>query len=327
MTRTGGAADRPALGRTELPPSGRAGRVCASQCRVVLRQDGNRRLSLIVVAGLTYVRLIQPGSAQFSCFHICKLALPMNSPVQASASKASSAADDNGLLQFELGNVRITDASGEPLIMAPTAAVSLSRRAMVRGQIAIESLDCCRPASRCSIPKRERSPQVLFSAQGAAATRLRCAGPWIRRSRPRVHRRMATGARPHRSCQSDLRGFRAARRREHASAYLREIGLRSATVVVDNGARKSIWRVPEFDLDLDHRRSRSSFSPAVPEIESLAGPWELNFRASEHVNTKALDLTVSAQGLVPRGLARTFPQLVGLEGLDVPLWAEALSGV
>ena len=68
-----------------------------------------------------------------------------------------------------------------------------------------------------------------------------------------------------------------ARRREHASAYLREIGLRSATVIVDNGARKSIWRVPEFDLDLDHRRSRSSVAGRA-KIESLAGPWEINFR-------------------------------------------------
>ena len=30
--------------------------------------------------------------------------------------------NDTGLLQFELGNVRVTDASGEPLVMAPSAA-------------------------------------------------------------------------------------------------------------------------------------------------------------------------------------------------------------
>ena len=82
------------------------------------------------------------------------------------------------------------------------------------------------------------------------------------------------------------------------------------------------WRVPEFDLDLDHRRSRSSFAGRA-KIKSLAGPWELNFRASEHRDAKALNLTVSVQGLIPRGLARTFPQLVGLEGFDVPLWGDA----
>ena len=63
-----------------------------------------------------------------------------------------------------------------------------------------------------------------------------------------------------------------ARRREHASAYLREVGLKSATVVIDNGSRKSIWRVPELDIDLDHRRSRSSIAGRA-KIESLAGPW------------------------------------------------------
>ena len=80
--------------------------------------------------------------------------------------------------------------------------------------------------------------------------------------------------------------------------------------------------MPEFDLDLDHRRSRSSIAGRA-KIESLAGPWEINFRTYEHVNAKALNLAVSVQGLVPRGLARSFPQLVGLEGLDVPVWGEA----
>ena len=113
-----------------------------------------------------------------------------------------------------------------------------------------------------------------------------------------------------------------ARKREHASAYLREVGLRSATVILDNGTRRSVWRVPEFDLDLDHRRSRSSIAGRA-KIESLAGPWELNFRTYEHINSKALNLAVSVQNLVPRGLARSFPQLVGLEGLDLPVWGEA----
>jgi len=51
-----------------------------------------------------------------------------------------------------------------------------------------------------------------------------------------------------------------ARRGERASAYLRGVGLRSATVIIDNGSRKSVWRVPELDIDLDHKRSRSSIA-------------------------------------------------------------------
>jgi hypothetical protein len=113
-----------------------------------------------------------------------------------------------------------------------------------------------------------------------------------------------------------------ARRGERASAYLRGVGLKSATVVIDNGSRKSVWRVPELDIDLDHKRSRSSIAGRA-KIDSLAGPWTLNFRTYEHESAKSLQLAVSVQGLVPRGLARTLPQLAGLESFDVPVWGDA----
>src|SRR5262249_44523782 len=112
------------------------------------------------------------------------------------------------------------------------------------------------------------------------------------------------------------------RRREHAGAFLREVGFKSATVILDHGGRKSIWRVRDFEIDLDHRRSRSSIAGQAP-IESLTGPWELNFRPFESESAKTLELAVSIQGLVPRGLARSVPQFAVLEGVDMPVWVEA----
>ena len=230
--------------------------------------------------------------------------------------------NDTGLLQFELGNVRVTDANGEPLVMAPSAAISLSRRAMLRGRLAVESLDLL--SARLTL---------FYSDEGTLALKFSPAPNAAANGSPVLR---GTASQPPGAATQDAdwtlgridlvkalsEASARARRREHASAYLREIGLRSATVIVDNGARKSVWRVPEFDLDLDHRRSRSSIAGRA-KIESLAGPWEINFRTREHANAKALNLAVSVQGLVPRGLARSFPQLVGLEGLDVPLWGEA----
>ena len=87
-------------------------------------------------------------------------------------------------------------------------------------------------------------------------------------------------------------------------------------------SRKSIWRVPELDVDLDHRRSRSSIAGRA-KIESLAGPWTLNFRTFEAERTGTLQLAVSVQNLVPRGLARTMPHMAALEGFDLPVWGEA----
>ena len=58
------------------------------------------------------------------------------------------------------------------------------------------------------------------------------------------------------------------------------------------------------------------------KIDSLAGPWTINFRTFEHADTKEVQLDASVQGLVPRGLALSVPQLAALEGLDAPMWGE-----
>ena len=211
--------------------------------------------------------------------------------------------------------------------MAPSAAVSLSRRAMLRGRIAVESLDLM--SARLTLFYSDDGTLSLKFSPAAACGRQRAAKPAALRgaidtaapAAPVSGRRL--DARPHRSCQGALEASAPsapARARQRLSARNRpEICDRRSST---QGSRKSIWRVPEFDLDLDHRRSRSSIAGRA-KIESLAGPWELNFRSYEHVNAKALNLTVSVQGLVPRGLARSFPQLAGLEGLDLPLWGEA----
>jgi AsmA-like C-terminal region/Protein of unknown function len=279
----------------------------------------------VVAVGLLYVRLLHGPIALNFLTHTFESGIAEE--LAGTGVRIETVAlrlNDTGLLQFELGDVRVTDASGEPLVMAPSAAISLSRRAMLRGRLAVESLDLL--SARLTL---------FYSDEGTLALKFSPAPPAAANSSPALRGTVdasqsaiaATSDADWTLGRIDLvkalsEASARARRREHASAYLREIGLRSATVIIDNGARKSIWRVPEFDLDLDHRRSRSSIAGRA-KIESLAGPWEINFRTREHANAKAVNLTVSVQGLVPRGLARSFPQLVGLEGLDVPLWGEA----
>jgi AsmA-like protein/uncharacterized protein DUF3971 len=227
-------------------------------------------------------------------------------------------------LEFELSNVRIADSNNAPLALAPSATFSISRRALLQGRIAPESVDLVSPRLLLYLGE-DGKLSLQFAAVGEAAEVDR------QRAAESHGRPPATGPINARSDGSlgriDLVKMLSdasarARRREYATAYLREVGLRSATVIVDNGSRKSIWRVPELDVDLDHRRSRSSIAGRA-QIESLAGPWTLNFRTFEADRTGTLQLAVSVQNLVPRGLARTLPHLAALEGLDLPVWAEA----
>ena len=105
-----------------------------------------------------------------------------------------------------------------------------------------------------------------------------------------------------------------ARRREHASAYLRGVGLQV-------GNRHPRQRQPQEHLaraatstSISIIAAAAARSPAGPASIRLTGPWEVNFRTTEAANANTLQLVLSVQGLVPRGLARSVPQLAVLEG-------------
>ena len=235
---------------------------------------------------------------------------------------------ESGQLEFELKNVRVADAGDVPLALAPSATVSLSRRALMVGRIAPESVDLVSP--RLSLFYGEDGTLSLkFSKPTEVAGTERAKSPGLRGAgeTPAMAAAVAGGEDDGGLGRVDLikvlsQSSARARRGELASAYLREVGLRSATVVIDNGARKSIWRLPELDIDLDHRRSRSSIAGRA-KIESLSGPFSLNFRTYERENANSLQLAMSVQGVVPRALARTLPQFAALESFDVPVWGDA----
>ena len=234
--------------------------------------------------------------------------------------------NDRGLFQVELKNVRVSDTSGEVLVAAPTVAVSLSRRAMLRGRIAVESLDLL--SAQLVLFYAEDGTLSLKFSPGQA--RDEAADPKEKEPPVRVVVPASTPPPPGEGDtmlgRIDLvkvltEASARARRGETAGAFLREIGLRSATVVIDNGKNKTTWHVPQLDVDLDHRRTRSSLAGRA-RIESAAGPWELTFHSREHIRDKALNLSINVQGLVPKSLAAAFPHLAALEAFDVPLTGE-----
>jgi AsmA-like C-terminal region len=279
--------------------------------------------------GLLYVKLLHgPVSLGFLIQPIERAIAEEVAGLRVRVEGAALRLGDSGQIEFELKNVRVADAGDVPLALAPSAIVSLSRRALLFGRIAPESLDLVSP--RLSLFYGEDGNLSLkFSKPAEATGTERAKSPSARASAegPAVATAVAGGDDDGGLGRVDLikalsQSSARARRGELASAYLREVGLRSATVVIDNGTRKSVWRVPELDIDLDHRRSRSSIAGRA-KIDSLSGPWTLNFRTYEYENAKSLQLAMSVQGVVPRALARTLPQLAVLESLDLPVWGDA----
>ncbi len=280
---------------------------------------------LLVAGGLFYARLLH-GAVPLS-FLVEPLQRAIAEELAGFGVEIDNVAarlNDRHQLEFELSNVRIADANNTPLALAPSATFSISHRALLQGRIAPESVDLISPRLLLYLGE-DGKLSLQFSALGEAAEtdRQKAAEREGKSGPPAPMHAMSDGSLGRIDLikmLSDASG--RARRREYATAYLREVGLRAATVIVDNGSRKSIWRVPELDIDLDHRRSRSSIAGRV-KIESLAGPWTLNFRTLEAERTGTLQLAISVQNLVPRGLARTLPHLAALEGIDLPVWGEA----
>lgn len=278
---------------------------------------GSFVFAAVVTVGLLYVRLMHgPVTLDF-------LARQLEAGIADELAGAAVRIDgvalslnENGLLQFELKNVRLNNPSGEPLVTAPSAAISLSRWALLRGRIAVETLDLM--AARLLLFYSEDGTLSLRFAQGGPAGESHQAGSRVPAGSPDAEGGPARIDLVKALSEASAR----ARRREHDGAFLRAVGLKSATVVIDNGQRRSVWHVPEFDLDLDHARRRSAIAGRA-KIDSLTGPWELKFRSTERASTKTLSLTVSVSGLVPRGLARSMPQLAALESIDVPVSGEA----
>ena len=103
---------------------------------------GGLVLTVVVGLGLLYVRLLYgPVVLSFLVQPIERaIADELNGP-RVRIESVALGLNDRGLFQFELKNVRVSDAGGETLVAAPSVAVSLSRRAMLRGRIAVESLD------------------------------------------------------------------------------------------------------------------------------------------------------------------------------------------
>jgi hypothetical protein len=305
----------------------RRGRRFLGPLKVIAVVAGIAAFACVLMAGLLYVRLLHgPISVSFLTQPIQRAIAEEVAGVHVAIEGVDLRLADSGHVEFELKNVRVTDSGGVPLVIAPSASISLSRKALLSARIAPESVDLNSP--RLSL---------FYSEDGTLA--LKFAPPVVPSESERAKLPSGRGAPetpPTPGAAGEVDGALGridlvkmlsetsarARRREHASAYLREIGLKSATVVIDQGGRQSVWLVPELGIDLDHKRSRSQIAGRA-KVESTAGPFTLNFRTHEHEATGTLQLSVSVQGLVPRGVARTLPPLAGLEGLDVPVWGDA----
>jgi len=286
-------------------------------------------LALLVV-GLGYVRL-RHGPISLN-FLVEPIERGINAELGGNAVRIDDAVvslSETGGLEFRLRNIRMREGDGDVVASAPFAAVELSASALWSMRIVPARIELIEPRlflyysedggltmsfSKVLAPEVDagtQSPPTPLAPAPVPASRPTPAvasapdatGPLKRIDLARVVTDMSSRA----------------RQRIDATSYLREFGLRNATVIVDYSGRTTEWRVPSLIVGLMHGRTRSVISGRASVAAAGGKPWQLTFETDESERNRTLSLKTSVKDLVPRSIAGTIPQLSLLQSLDVPV--------
>lgn len=284
---------------------------------------------VLLSVGLLYFRLLQgPVSLTFLADSVEQGINSELAGLDASIDDIVVTLTDSGALEFRLENLRFAEKDGDLVVAAPQAAMELSYAALWSLRATPARVELIEPRLFMSYSEQSGlsfrfSPDAQVDAlSGKLSDSVVAPSPIpARRTWPGAE---AVAGLPEVSEQSiDFSSLVASvservRSSGGASSYLRAIGLRDATVVLDTGGQASVWRVPRLSVDLDHHDGGSIISGAA-RISSEGHIWTLSFLAEDAKGNTGLSLTTSIEGLVPRWLGNALPQLAALKQFDFPI--------
>lgn len=283
----------------------------------------------LAAAGIVYVRLMHgPVSLQTFSEHI-------TASIDAELEGFSTAIDDAVLtladdytVELRLVNLRISEADGDLVASAPTAAVELSKAAFWRLEARPERIFLIEPSLAVSYSADQGfSLSISNAAEGGDAA----AEPPIVPPRPvRARPPEGTAARS-RSHQPSFHRIDVARilaeatararRDSSGSSLIREFGVRNATVSITYDGKTNHISVPEASVDLAHMKRRSVISGQAT-IAADGQPWSLTFRTDQSDRGKSFKVSATVRDLVPSTLARLSPGFGLLAMIDTPTHGE-----
>ncbi len=224
-----------------------------------------------------------------------------------------------GGVEMRLKNARMTDPDGAAIAMAAFASVEFSSTGLWSGRIAPSRIDLIEPKIILSADEHGRlSIRTIDPSEAPSASTGPPASPIAPDS---ARSAMADAGQPANAKLGLARFFAetiARARRQNSTAFLKTIGLRNATVIVDDNGRQTLWSVPSLDVGVDHKQKRSVIVGRI-QVASGADPWTLAFRVEDAEKAKTISLAATLEGLVPHQLARQLPALSALTGLDSPV--------
>ena len=302
--------------------------VCVRPLRVCLRCAVVVVPLFALLFGGLYLRLLNsPLSVPF-------LAEPISRALNAELPGLTVAVEDavlhlspRGGLEFRLKTVRVTDPQGAAVASAAFAGIELSWRALRSGRVAPARIDLIEPqmllarddkgkvsvSISAAAPASSSPPPSTPSTPSGAAAPAVAVGPAEPPQPLAVNLDFA-----HTIAQMVAR----ARQGGEVASHLEAIGLRDASVVIDSGGQKQVWKVPELRLGLVHKQKRSHVTLDA-RVQSGAEPWTVSLRADEAEKSKSIPLVIKFDKLDPRDLARSLPSFGVLSTLNALLSGEA----
>lgn len=232
--------------------------------------------------------------------------------------------DGPGVL-FRLRNIRLIDPDGEVVAQAPLAAIGMSGSALLMGRLVPGSVDFIGPRLLMTY-KEGQGLSLAFSKPGADTELMRGTLPedgavrGVPGQSPQMSQPLpVAGARKFNLTNTVNEVFQRARRGD--TSYLTRFGFKNAIVVLNQDGNQTLWQVPDFAIDVDHRDKRSIIVGQA-NVASSRGDWQLELRTEQHAKTNGLGITALIENLVPSGIAGNFPTIGILRALDMAVDGE-----
>ncbi len=301
----------------------------------------------VMAAGIMYVRL-RHGPIGFD-FIVAPIERGINAELVNNSVKIDGGElhlTETGALEFRLRQLTVFDSDGDVVGGSPMAAVNISGAALWKLRIVPARVELIDPeinlvytdadglaldeVTHPSLRSDSQSPRGDTAA--AAEIVAPAPVPAVRQERldPALppaaaistSEKSKTAPRQLNIAKMLSDASRRARKRQGATSYLAEVGLRNATINLAYAGKKSSWRVPEASIDFDHARRRSVISGRA-SVASSRGPWAVSFVTDETEKTDRLEVKATIRDLVPSTLAGAAPPLALLQMLDVPIAGDA----
>lgn len=307
-------------------------------------------LLALIALGIMYVRL-RHGPVTFDIL-VPPIERSINAELDGNSVGIKGAElrlGDGGELEFRLTNVNILEADGDIVATAPMAAISVSKPALWRARIVPEKIELIDPvinlvftdehglALSVSNEVVDASPggkpdgrlteeQAAQTAEGQAQVGdLKVPAPQPAKRPPPGAERTTTQIKT--TTQLNLakmlsEASQRARRKQGATSYLTEFGIKNASVVLEYSGQRSAWTVTEASVDFNHAKRRSIISGRA-YVSSERGPWAVTFLTDETERSDRLQIKATVRDLMPSSLAAAAPPLALLKMLEMPIAGDA----